>query len=171
MYYDISFFWIRQSKHRLHQPSAIAASIAGIDIEMKRIQTKRAMVSRCISKRKDLFAAMLANKSRIVFQKSFIFHAILRYIPKNFKSGTLAFLFCRSKSAFSLKAICHKIISSLFYLEIDILHIHTAYIITHFVQFVNTLYQFLIFQAEEFFSKKFYFIFLPQVIDGGGGTC
>lgn len=70
----VSAFWIRLGFDRTQNTSAFVGSISGVDIDMQRAKAERTVVPGCVSQRENLFTAILANKSVVVFSKSFIFH-------------------------------------------------------------------------------------------------
>ena len=57
-----------------HQPAAFACSISGKHIHVKRPQTERAVISGGIDQRWYFFLAVSADKTAVVFGKSFVFH-------------------------------------------------------------------------------------------------
>ncbi len=72
--YYISLLCISFDLDRLKLSAALAGSVAGIFVHVKRPKAKRAMVSRRIAERFDLPAAVSADKSVIIFPKSLFFH-------------------------------------------------------------------------------------------------
>ena len=81
---DVPLFRVSNRRHSLKKSAALVGAVARIDIHVKRRKTKRAMIARAFAERKHLFAAMLTNKSVIVFGKAFGFHVkkflLYRYI-------------------------------------------------------------------------------------------
>ena len=71
---DVAAFCIRLGADGLHLTAAGIGAVTGIDVDVERPQAERAVVARGISKRQDLFAAMLTDESIIVFGKSFLLH-------------------------------------------------------------------------------------------------
>ena len=70
----ISLFRIDLGCYGLHNTAAPVCSIAGINVNVKRVQTVRTMVSRRVSERLDIEPAVLTDKSAIIFCKNFLFH-------------------------------------------------------------------------------------------------
>ncbi len=64
---DVAFFRIGDRRHRAKQPAAGVGTVAGIDIHVKRRKAKGAMIARAFSERQNLFAAILTDKSTVIF--------------------------------------------------------------------------------------------------------
>ncbi len=79
VYYNIALAWIGDGGNRLHKSAALVCTVSGIYIDMYRPKTVRAMVARAFSERLHLPAAVLADKSAVIFAESFYFH---KYIPR-----------------------------------------------------------------------------------------
>ena len=58
---------VGKSLYRAKKSAAIVGSVAGIYINVKRAQTKGAMIARGIAERQNLSSAILTDKARIVF--------------------------------------------------------------------------------------------------------
>ena len=71
---DIPPLGIRHGAHRLQRPTAGVGAISGVDVHVQAPKAKGAMVARGIAEGLHLPAAMRADKSIVVFGKSFIFH-------------------------------------------------------------------------------------------------
>ena len=54
----------------LHRPAAVALAVAGIHVQMQRPQAEGTMVAGAVAERRHLLAAMLTDKSAVVFGKS-----------------------------------------------------------------------------------------------------
>ena len=67
MHDNISAFRVGNSSYRAQNSAARICSVPGVYINVKRREAKRAVISRGISERKNLLAAIFAYKSVIVF--------------------------------------------------------------------------------------------------------
>jgi hypothetical protein len=70
----ITALGVGKRSYRAKYSAAVILAVAGVDINVKRAKAEWAVVTRGVSERKHLFAAILAYKSVIVFCKSFSFH-------------------------------------------------------------------------------------------------
>ena len=71
---DIFPFWIRHSKDGVHNTAAWILTVARHIVHMQRTQAERAVIAGRYTKRKYLFAAVLTNKSTVIFCKALGFH-------------------------------------------------------------------------------------------------
>ena len=69
---------------RLHWRAALVGAVSGVDIHVQGPQAKRAMVARGIAQRQDLFFAVRADESAVVFGKAFLLH--FRASPFGFRN-------------------------------------------------------------------------------------
>lgn len=69
-----SFFRIRLRADGFHHSAACVCAIARMDVHMQGPKTERTVVSGSESQRMDLFSAVCAKKSAIIFCKPFLFH-------------------------------------------------------------------------------------------------
>lgn len=74
---DKALLRIRLRENGIHNTAAIRRAVAGIYIEMKTAEAKRAMVARGIAEGWNLASAVLANEAAVVFCESFLFHVIV----------------------------------------------------------------------------------------------
>ena len=74
----VALFGIGLHANGLHRSLAGVGAVAGVDVDVKRPEAERAMVSGGVAQRQDLTSAMRANKAVIVFRKPFLFH---RFLP------------------------------------------------------------------------------------------
>ena len=104
---NISLFRVGKSLDRTKNTLTLIGSVARIDVNVKRAKTEGTVISRGVAKRQDLFSAVFADKSRIVFLKSLVFHnttynsAFKYYFPtQNFEnmSETISSLTARPSS-------------------------------------------------------------------------
>ena len=67
-------------------------TVSGVNVYVQRAKAKGAVIARGVAKRKNLFAAILANKATIVFLKSFLLHT--HFPTQNFEkiSATISSL-------------------------------------------------------------------------------
>ena len=77
---DISLFGICDYLDRLHWRAAFAGAVTGIYINVERPEAEGAVIARGVAQGLDLLAAMCANKSVIIFCKSFLFHFSTFYL-------------------------------------------------------------------------------------------
>jgi hypothetical protein len=73
---DVALSCIGLGANGLHLPTASVGSVSGVDVNVQRPKTKRAVVARGKAQGLDLFAAMRANKAAIIFAKAFLFHSL-----------------------------------------------------------------------------------------------
>jgi len=75
IYDNISLSRIGNGGHGLHWSLALVCPVARIYINVYRPETKRTVIARAFAERQDLLAAVLTNKSAVIFGKSFYFHS------------------------------------------------------------------------------------------------
>ena len=74
--YDyIPLSWVGNCRHRLHKSATFVSSVTGVYINVDRPEAEGAMVARAFSERLYLSAAILTDKSAVIFGKSFYFHS------------------------------------------------------------------------------------------------
>lgn len=79
--YDyIALFGVGHDLDRLHWRATFAGAVAGIYVDVKRPKAKGAVIARGVAERLDLLATMGADKSVVVFCKSFLFHKNPNYL-------------------------------------------------------------------------------------------
>ena len=71
-----AFFGIGEDFFRLESSAALAGAVTGVNVHVERPEAVGTMVSRGISERCDLAAAMGADEAVVVFGKSFCFHNV-----------------------------------------------------------------------------------------------
>ena len=74
MDYDISLFRVGLDPYRAQYAAAGVRSVSGVYINVKRAEAERAVISRGVAERENLFSAILADESAIVFLESLFFH-------------------------------------------------------------------------------------------------
>ena len=73
--YDISALCVGERLNGAQNTAAVVGSVTGIYINVQGAKTKGAVVSRGVSEREHLLAAILADKALVVFLKSLFFHS------------------------------------------------------------------------------------------------
>lgn len=74
---DISLLGVGESLNRAENTATVVGSVAGVDVNVKRAEAEGAVISRGVAERQHLFSAVPADKSLVVFLKSFVFHPVL----------------------------------------------------------------------------------------------
>ena len=67
MDYYISLFGVGKRSYGAQNSAAFVCSVARVNVNVKRAKAKRAVIARGVAKRQNLFSAILADKSVIVF--------------------------------------------------------------------------------------------------------
>ena len=73
--YDISALCVGERLNGAQDTAAVVGSVTGIYINVQGAKTKGAVISRGVSEREHLLAAILADKALVVFLKSLFFHS------------------------------------------------------------------------------------------------
>ena len=74
VYHDKTLLRVSKDLNRLKLPPTLTGAVAGIDIHVKRPEAVRAVIPRRVSEWLYLPSAVRADKSVVVFRKSFRFH-------------------------------------------------------------------------------------------------
>ena len=69
---DVTLLCVDLREYRLKNSAAIGHTIAGVDVQMERMETEGAVIARRVTEGKNLFPAVDADKSAIVFCKKLI---------------------------------------------------------------------------------------------------
>ena len=72
---NVALFGIRLHSYRLHEPSAFVCPVSRVHVNVQGAQAKWAVVAGGISEALDLFSAAGADKSAVIFGKSFNFRS------------------------------------------------------------------------------------------------
>ena len=76
MDYYVALFRVGLGFYGAKDSATGVGSVAGVNIYVQRAQTKRAVITRGVAERQNLFAAILTHKAVVVFSKSFVFHIV-----------------------------------------------------------------------------------------------
>ena len=71
---NIPLFRVGHRRHRAQKSAALVGAIPGVFVNVKRGKTKGTVIARAFAKGQNLFFTVFADKSRVVFCKSFRFH-------------------------------------------------------------------------------------------------
>lgn len=74
MGYDITFFGVGLGSARLHFAKARAGAVAGVQVDVERPETVRAVITRGVTEGGNGAAAVSAGKCAVVFYKAFVFY-------------------------------------------------------------------------------------------------
>jgi hypothetical protein len=76
---NVAPFSVRLGLYGTKNAHTAVCPIPGIDVYVQRAKAEGTMISRGVTERKHLLAAILADKSRIILLESFIFHIFLPF--------------------------------------------------------------------------------------------
>jgi hypothetical protein len=79
----ITALGVGKRSYRAKYSAAVILAVAGVDINVKRAKAEWAVVTRGVSERKHLFAAIGTNKAAIIFLKAFIFHYFYSFTARS----------------------------------------------------------------------------------------
>ena len=74
MHDNISLLGVGKGRDGNHKPQAGVCSVSGINIDVNGAKAERAVIARGFNKGQNFALAVLADKSAVVFRKSFGFH-------------------------------------------------------------------------------------------------
>ena len=78
--YDVTALCVRQRLYGAENTAAVVCSVARVYVNVQGAETERTVISRGISEREHLFAAVLADEACVVFLKALFFHNPLPFV-------------------------------------------------------------------------------------------